>query len=345
MSVDLSTLHLGRKLGDGGQAEVFLVENRPGLAFKRYRPNALQAFRVDVLEELAAETEHLKLEGRPITYWATWPTETVTHRSQVIGFLMPLLANEFFFPDGNLRGKPATFAFLAREPAPFWDDVRLPGPIERVQLLAQLAGILQQLHHRKMVFGDLSWSNVQWAQTPVRRVILLDCDGIRLLKGAPVARQLDTPDWTDPYAIRGSVPDRDRDCYKLALMVLRVLSQHLTVRLSDLQWPALQGLPAGTAGAITDLLQRAAGPAGSRPSATEWRHALEGRPARQVPIASPRAKPAMPPTPPVTERQWNTLAASSPSTTVSVPSAEPTGAANADDARRWKAVAPPDDLS
>lgn len=339
MTVNISTLQLGGKLGEGGQAEVFLVSNRTGFAFKRYRPEALQAFRPDVLEELAAETAHLTLEGLPITHWATWPTETVTDGSRVIGFLMPQLADQFIFPEGSLHKKPATFAYLACEPPPFWAEVRLPDLSGRVQLLAQLAGLLQQLHHRRMVVGDLSWGNVLWAQTPDLRVILLDCDGIRPPGGVSVTRQLDSPDWGDPLAPPDGAPDADRDCYKLALMVLRVLSKNLTARPLPSGEHALPGLAVETTAAINALLVRAGGPYGSRPSAKEWRYALQNRSIRSVEIPVPR--PRETPAPPKPARQWNAVTQPRPRGGT-VPASTPANASSPDNTRRWKPLPPTD---
>lgn len=291
MSIPLSSLKLGQRLGDGGQAEVFRVNNREGEAFKRYRDNALPHLRPDVLEELAAETGQLQLEGRPITHWATWPTATVVDGGRVVGFLMPLLDKVFSMSDGNLVGKHASFSYLATKPAPIWGAVRLPAQAERAHLLALLAGVIQQLHHRKMVVGDLSWANVLWARYPEPRVILLDCDGIRPPKGTPVTPQLDTPDWNDPLAPHGSPPDADRDCYKFSLMVLRVLSQDLNARPSERGKHSLQGLAPDAARAIDGLLVRSASAPGKRPTATEWRQALQGRSVQHVAAPTPVGSP------------------------------------------------------
>ena len=288
--VQLTDLNIGRKLGEGGQAQVFALPDLPGQALKLYRADQLSSLRVDVLGELAAEATRLRIEGEPITHWATWPTDIVSSRGQVVGFLMPLIPAEFFLTEGNLVGLPASFSYLAATPAPMWGAVTLPDQPERVRLLALLAGILQQLHHRRMVYGDLSWSNVQWTADPEPRVMLLDCDGINPPAGTPVSKQLDSPDWEDPEAIPGAPADQDRDCYKLALMVCRVLTKDLNARPSPSGGHAIGGLPAATADAIDRLLTRAAGPVGTRPSATQWRQALQGRAVQQVSV-TPRPAP------------------------------------------------------
>ncbi|WP_432558196.1 hypothetical protein [Granulicoccus sp. GXG6511] len=321
--VQLADLNIGRKLGEGGQAQVFLLPDLPGQALKRYRADQLPALRVDVLRDLAAEATRLRIEGEPITHWATWPTETVSDGSQVVGFLMPLIPDEFFMSEGNLVGQPASFSYLAAPAAPMWGAVSLPGQEVRVRLLALLAGILQQLHHRRMVFGDLSWSNVQWTADPEPRVMLLDCDGIKPPAGEPVSKQLDSPDWEDPAALPGTPPDQDRDCYKLALMVCRVLTGDLNARPSADAGHAIPDLPPVITEALDRLLVQAAGPTGTRPTATEWRQALQGRAVQQVRVA-PR---------PVPQPGFVWPHATGPST-VAVPGA-----------RRWRSVTAADDTA
>lgn len=345
MGVALSDLNLGPRLGDGAQAEVFPVNNRAGQAFKRYRDNVLPGLRADVLEELVVEGDQLNLEARPITHWATWPTETVLDDGRVVGFLMPLLDPVFLMSEGNLAGEDASFSYLAVEPAPFWGEVRLPGQADRAKLLALLAGVLQQLHHRRMVVGDLSWSNVLWAQAPELRVILLDCDGIRPPKGTPVSKQLDSPDWNDPLAAPHSDPDADRDCYKLSLMVLRVLSQDLNARPSAQGGHWLPDLEPDTAEAIDRLLVRSAGDVGKRPTATEWRQALQGRSVRPmtVPIPAPRMELSWPggqprPANALSERRYRPVVVpvSQPAPAESPPATTPASPRE----RRWKQVDP-----
>ncbi len=343
MAVPLSSLSLGDRLGDGGQAEVFLVASRPGQAFKRYHDHVLPKLRADVLEELVAETPQLTIEARSITYWATWPTETVSSGGRVVGFLMPLLDPAFSMSDGRLKGKHASFSYLATDPRPFWGAVRLPSQADRVRLLASLAGILQQLHHRKMVVGDLSWANVLWSQSPQLRVILLDCDGIRPPKGTPVSPQLDSPDWHDPRAINGMAPDADRDCYKLALMVLRVLSRDLSSRPGTGPGHRLPDLSAELASAIDALLVRSAGPPGTRPSATEWRQTLQGRsiqavaalaPARRAELNWPDGKARLAGA--ETERKYRPVTPP----TVAPPDPRPGSVGSARPEREWRPVVP-----
>lgn len=347
MAVELSTLKLGSRLGTGGQAEVFRLDNYPQSAFKRYRAQLLPKLRTDVLDGLVAETPNLKLEGRPITYWATWPTATVRQNGHVVGFMMPLIPADFSFTEGQLKGIQSSFMYLASKPAPFWGAVTLPAVSVRVHLLALLAGVVQQLHHRNMVVGDISWANMLWTTRPEPRVMLHDCDGIRPPTGVPVSPQLDSPDWDDPLAAPGSAPDQDRDCYKLALAVQRVLGLNLTARPDPAGGHAMDGVDRDTARTIDGLLMRAAGRIGTRPTATEWRQALQGRAAIQVTQPAPAPSigtawpPSGPPTPAPTVRQWKPVQQPTHSSPTATPPATPPTVSSAPNSqRRWKPLPP-----
>jgi len=279
MTVPYEALNIGARIGAGGQGDVFRVNNRPNEALKIYHDHIAPQLQPGLLDRLVAEADHLSLENHPITYYATWPTETVTRAGKTIGFLMPLLAEDFFLSAGNLTGHEASFMYLAARPAPMWGAVRLPDTHTRLRLLALFAAVLQQLHHRGMIIGDISWSNVLWSPRP--RIVLLDCDGIRLPQGQPVlGRQYDSPEWYDPQAPTAT-PDVDRDRYKLALMVLRVLSHDLTAHPQPSGNHCLEGLDQTMAKAIDQLLVQATQGA-HRPSATQWRTVLEGRASHPV---------------------------------------------------------------
>ncbi|MFT4217714.1 MAG: hypothetical protein QM619_11105 [Micropruina sp.] len=348
MSVLLSQVDIGDSLGEGGQAQVFRVNGHPELALKIYHAAVLPGLRTQVLRNLVAELGNLSLEGRPITYWATWPVDTVVnHSGHVVGFLMPVIGADFFMSEGNLAGRPADFRYLAAEPAPKWGDVSLPDVGTRLRLLAQLAGILQQLHHRRMVVGDLSSFNAVWSTRPEPRVMLVDCDGIRPPIGPPVADGFETPDWMDPEAVPNASADVDRDCYKFALMVLRVLTRKVSVRPRASGDHSLVGLNDRMAESIDELLRRAAGAPGTRPSATEWRFALQGRPVRRVktrPATTPFIWPHGGGEPVLTEpgvRRWQQVAPPPRPSIDHVDSPLEAPAAFQDTRRVWKPIEPP----
>lgn len=344
MSVELAELHLGPMLGSGGQAEVFQVSNRPGLVFKRYLPHVLAALNAEALRGLVAEEAHLQLEGHPISYWATWPTEVVVDHGATIGFLMPIIEPEFFLSQGRLAGLEASFSYLACEPAPFWGDVELPDQQDRLILLAKVAGVLQSLHHCGLVFGDISWNNILWS-TQQPRVLFLDCDGVFADTRRAFSVEFYTPDFDDPLAVPGSPPDADRDCYKFSLLVLRVLSRQLTARPDHDGAHDLRDLLPEQEERIQEILRRSAAPPQSRPTATEWRHALLGRAMNRV--QPPIQRPRLVVHEPEFERTWRAVTPPKPPAAPLPNAPKPTGQLaagvhrRADEVERtWYAVSP-----
>jgi hypothetical protein len=144
---------------------------------------------------------------------------------------------------------------------------------------------------------------VLWAGAPRPRIMLLDCDGMRREGRDPVLPQAETLDWNDPLAGPGTktTPTIDRDCYKLALAVLRILTRSLDARPTPATTvdPGLFEQP-DTAQRVESLLRQAGGPVGSRPTAKQWALALSGRtfvpvttPAQRRTINAPQPQPDM----------------------------------------------------
>lgn len=302
-------LQIADELDDGGQAKVFALANDPTLVLKRYHDPDHVALQPGTLRTLIGMRGALRSMGMAVDGWAAWPIEPVEEHGKLVGFLMPRVASEFMLVVGG-RPRLANLSYLAQEPRPIWGEVRLPSQEGRLSVLISLAGTIQALHDRDLVIGDLSFGNVLWTEGPPARVFLLDCDGIRPVNGSPVLPQADTLDWADPLAQRGTPPDKDRDRYKLALAVLRVLGRRLESYPNSDPEHDLLDTPPDVAAAVNALLQRAAGPPGSRPTAAQWRLALEGR--RTVGVAPPsvRATPTGPPPKPellmpkTSDRQW-----------------------------------------
>jgi hypothetical protein len=275
--VDVSTLQLGDQIGDpGGQGTVFTVASETNTVFKRYHNSADRSFNPGTLRQLIAERGQVGYVGTPVDEWAAWPKAIVVDGPTTIGFLMRRVPEEFFI---TIRGrdKLADLSFLAAEPSPLWGGVPLPSPAVRVEILRHFAGAMQALHQRQIVLGDVSFANVLWAVRPRPRVMLIDCDGMRREGRLPVLPQAETLDWNDPLAAAGSAPDMDRDRYKLALAVLRVLAGRLDARPGADNVVNRHALSEHARVSVGELLQLAAGPVGTRPTAVAWAAALAGR--------------------------------------------------------------------
>lgn len=284
---DLKDLDIGDRIGSGGQGAIYLVGNRPGKVLKTYHHPDSPGFRPDALDELISHRPYLSVSGLQVGEWAAWPEVMVADGNHTVGYLMPLLDRRFELVIHEKR-YPAELSYLLRPAAASWQgSVELPDQLARCRILAHLAGILQAVHHRGLVIGDLSYGNAVWARTGHPMAFLLDCDSIRMGGRDPVFPQMDTPDWNDFLGQPGSAPDQDRDNYKFALAVLRTLVQQTDARPAVGESVELSGVPDGLAQSIGTLLGRAAGSLGTRPTAQEWRTVLEGRTVSDIPPPRP----------------------------------------------------------
>ncbi|MFD6894124.1 hypothetical protein ACFWB0_06185 [Rhodococcus sp. NPDC060086] len=273
----LVNLKLGAKLGDGGQGKVFELAGDRSRVLKQYHNAADPSLSVASLEALIAMRGKLTFTGRPVDRWAAWPSAVVRSDSYVVGFLMPRVPVDFTFEAHGRRRLSELGVLLAKTSNPLFAGISLPNIDERIAILRNLAGAVSVLHEHRIVFGDLSFANILWARTPEPRIMLIDCDGMRLEGMPAVLPQAETGDWEDPLAAPGILPTFDRDCYKLALAVMRILGRQTDCRPTELADIAFEGVEKTIEQRVRVLLEQAAGPEGTRPSARAWEAALSDR--------------------------------------------------------------------
>lgn len=299
IDTQLGSLSLGAKLGDGGQGNVYELSGDPGQVFKQYHDPAHPSFSVASLDALIAMRDKLSLSGRAIDRWAAWPSSVVRSGKDAVGFLMPRVSVEFTFDARGKRRLSELGILLAKKSNPLFAGVALPNFDQRVAILRNLAAAVRTLHEHRIVIGDLSFANVLWALDPEPRIMLIDCDGMRVDGLPAVLPQAETPDWDDPVAGRHTQPTFDRDCYKLALAVMRVLGQQIDCRPTELDDFAFDGLDMPMAQRVRGLLGQAAGPEGARPTARAWEAALSDRvtvpvqPGARRTVTAPGPKPQL----------------------------------------------------
>jgi hypothetical protein len=288
---------LGGSLGSGGQGTVFLapaisLPDVPGpLVYKEYRPDhrpphglqAVVARRLRMDQATRSRLDRLTV----------WPVRQVVDGGQVRGVLMRLIPHEFFQervkPSGSPTRSLREVLHLFVDPA---RSNRLGMPAatlaQRLVLCRSFASALHLLHRNGLVVGDINGRNAVFALDPLPRVMLVDCDAIRIKGSMAVVRQLDAPDWDPPE----DHPSQASDLYKFGLFVLRSLGPGPQASVS--RDPA-------RAGAVLDaegrrLLHAALEPdPARRPTAQVWGRYLDGiltgRPAPPV-APTRRAEPA-----------------------------------------------------
>jgi serine/threonine protein kinase len=240
MTVRKSEIGQLNLLAEGGFGRVYLVPNfflpndNTALAYKEFTGSSAQRKQSAKAAVLTAEFRATVSASERVVldrHYA-WPRELVEDDTgQVIGFLMPLVPEVFFFrhmdvKSGLLENKPRDLQWLfATEKQRQEAKLNLPEIREsdRLFLVTQLVYAIAWLHHRGWVFGDVSFRNAAFTLNPPR-LMLFDCDGAAAVSDQQ-REQAHTPFWLPPEFVKDKTKQQDpkSDVYKLGLAIVRCL--------------------------------------------------------------------------------------------------------------------------
>jgi DNA-binding helix-hairpin-helix protein with protein kinase domain len=162
------TLTLTRRVGSGGEAEVFEVAERPGMVCKRYRQPTRE--RADKLHVMVASPPEGTTAGGHVSI--AWPVELVMGAGdEVSGFLMPRIDARAAIPVFQVYN-PASRLQLA--PGFTWRYL--------LRTARNVAAIVDSLHAAGYVVGDLNESNLLVDRRAL--VSLVDCDSMQVTDAA-----------------------------------------------------------------------------------------------------------------------------------------------------------------
>jgi hypothetical protein len=291
--VELNSLSISDKLGDGGEGEVFRVSNHSGQVLKLFKDAVRHELNETGLIDTVGLLSSMDAADRKfIESRSVWPSTVVRDNGVFVGFLMPILPQNYFVKHGQ-RGNPVdgmndwnklTFRKewcqnpnLESSSPSLWyptgksqdnlNDVEKEKQLTLLRLLHDAARIFDVLHRYDIVVGDVSGRNILWSGNVGDTAMLIDCDGCRLENSVGVTRAKQSPEWFDP-SLSGPT-NIQSDLYKLAVAIYRgYFSDGL-------------GLPSGnkvplvskTDRVIFDLSERGVGNL-NRPVASEWIEAL-----------------------------------------------------------------------
>lgn len=232
MSDELQQSALGRLefLAMGGQGRVYRVpelvlpDAPPALVYKEYKagqvsPHGLRA--IVAVRSRLAQHERERLDSM-----AAWPARLVKKGDDVCGVVMPEIPSSFFqtrtLPSGTTSSDAREIQYLFIDPKKA-QRIGMPklSLEERFAVCRDLAGALAFLHAHGVVFGDVNAKNALFRTGTNPRVMLVDCDAVRIRGSAAVVKQLNAPDWEPP---EGRVLSQATDLYKLGLFVLRTVA-------------------------------------------------------------------------------------------------------------------------
>jgi len=293
-TVEKSRLGALDELGAGGEGTVYRCAAFSDKVFKEFKSAILPEVDEDSLRLLVSFPATLASSDRSHLMSRTaWPTDLVTNRGGVVGYLMPLIPPEFFVTHG-VKAYPATcecdWNKLAMRTT-WLDNSNIHSTVPQaegmplIDVLLDLCRTVQLLHDAGFIIGDISGRNMLWRVQPSCAVLMIDNDGYRKVgtRGVTIPKQ--TPDWIDEY-LGGAATTQESDLYKLSLAVLRGYLGSGVISPADVTTrdPAVSRL--------LELAKRGTGPS-PRPSASEWLRLLTEL--RQQLVWAGRPVIAMPP--------------------------------------------------
>lgn len=221
MTITTSGLTLVRRLGAGGEAEVFEVAERPRSAYKRFRqPTGARADKLRVMLDHPPEAVD---EARAAGHVAiAWPEELVLGSGRrVDGFLMPRIDLGVTVPVFQVYN-PSSRAKIA--PAFTWRYL--------LRTARNIAAIVDSLHRAGYVVGDINESNFLVNRRAL--AVLVDCDSMQVrdpATGVVHRGGVGKPEFTAPEFQGRDLSSVDRtaasDDFALAILVFQLLMEGL----------------------------------------------------------------------------------------------------------------------
>lgn len=269
VEVQRSSLQLGDKLGDGGQARgVWRVLNQhgqpSGLAYKEYKKKILDTWGPSIRHGIPALIQvRTRLDSRrqrELDERAVWPLAVVVDGSGATGVLMREFPPEYIVKLQLFTGvspKPNELVRYLAADAEI-TSIGLPKMSleQRAQLAYRTALRLQLLHSLGVVVGDFSAANILVCLTHAgHSPLMVDCDSYRVATLGAHLPQPNTPNWQAPETraltlrinaggteaqlasmrAQRDVLTKPTDVYKFGLLLLRLFhtgTDHTMVRSS-----------------------------------------------------------------------------------------------------------------
>ncbi len=207
----------GRKLGEGGEGAVYLVEGDPGSVMKVWHPGRTPR---------DADVKIRHLVNNPVvpdlgaTWHITWPQSMIMEDGVIVGYTMSILnPDEFWEPIVdyyNRRAAESTGVAQGR-------DLRID---DRVRMARNLAMGFRAVHRAGYVIGDVNEKNVEVNRQ--NDIAMVDCDSYGFTDaatGRTFSNRMARPEFQSPEA-QGNYANRtqNHDLFGLAVIIFHLLT-------------------------------------------------------------------------------------------------------------------------
>lgn len=169
---------LGKRIGSGGEGDVYEVVGKPDVLVKLYK-EAIEANKAAKLQFMVA---HQTADLLQLTAWVIEVVEN--EQKQIVGFLMPRLHNHKPIHDVyNTKSRKSHF------PTADWRFL--------IHVATNVARAMAVIHAQGHVIGDVNHTSI-WV-TQKGTVRLIDCDSIQIKDGENVYKcEVGVPEFTPP---------------------------------------------------------------------------------------------------------------------------------------------------
>jgi len=207
---------LGKKLGQGGEASVYLISGEPNSVLKVYIPEKRSYYEPRLVEMIAHPPEDQTRKLNPPHISITWAEKMVFENKKFIGFTMPIIKKA---PDIFNVYSP----LLRHKDYPKFNW----GLLHHTAL--NLAIAVNAYHAAGYVIGDLNAKNVKVHENAMVTMIDTDSVQVRTASGKILRCPVGVPEFTSPelQGIALDTVDRDiyHDAFALGVMIFLLLME------------------------------------------------------------------------------------------------------------------------
>lgn len=201
----------GRKLGEGGEGSVFLIDGQPGSVMKIWHPGRTPQDAEAKLNHLVRSPVHPDLGA---SWHITWPQHLVRENGATVGYTMPILdpgqSWEPIVEYYNRRAAQNTEHEQGRE-------LRID---DRVRMARNLALGFRAVHAAGYVIGDVNEKNVEVNRQ--NDIAMVDCDSYGFADpgtGRTFSNRMGRAEFQAPEA-QSDYANRTQNCDRFGLAVV-----------------------------------------------------------------------------------------------------------------------------